>query len=336
MIVVCEKCESKFKLEESLLKKEGSRVRCSLCRHVFTAYPSESLSPGEAVPYDDLDEGLQETVPLDSPPGSEAQEDVFQEPEDGPDLGDSFEETMEGVLAKEISYDRVPEGDRSLSAEMSEGPNGFVGESPGEEEEIETSTGTEGGGAAEIPSSTREKPSRSRVLPVMLLIIVVLILVGLGVSFLKPELIPDRFNFLKPAARQEITDIGVSRLTLKAVKGDFVESKVAGRIFVIRGMITNDYPQPRSLISIRGSLMDTKQELVKESLVYAGNSLTDQELQDMDMGRINEALSNKSGKDEMNVNVRPGSSIPIMVVFDNLPENLSEFTVEAVSSAPGE
>ena len=41
------------------------------------------------------------------------------------------------------------------------------------------------------------------------------------------------------------------------------------------------------------------------------------------------------GKGGMNRNIKPGASIPFMVVFENLPDDLSEFMVEAVSSAPG-
>jgi len=36
-----------------------------------------------------------------------------------------------------------------------------------------------------------------------------------------------------------------------------------------------------------------------------------------------------------NFNLPSGATIPFMIVFDNLPDNLSEFTVEAVSSSPG-
>ncbi|MBF0411494.1 MAG: zinc-ribbon domain-containing protein [Desulfamplus sp.] len=39
MIITCEKCSTKFNLDESILKKEGSKVRCSSCRHVFKVYP---------------------------------------------------------------------------------------------------------------------------------------------------------------------------------------------------------------------------------------------------------------------------------------------------------
>jgi len=43
---------------------------------------------------------------------------------------------------------------------------------------------------------------------------------------------------------------------------------------------------------------------------------------------------NKLGKAKMNVNISPKSSIPFTVVFDSLPNDMNEFTVEAVSSFP--
>jgi pilus assembly protein FimV len=39
MIITCQKCNSSFNLDESLLKPTGSKVRCSKCHKVFTAYP---------------------------------------------------------------------------------------------------------------------------------------------------------------------------------------------------------------------------------------------------------------------------------------------------------
>jgi len=43
MIITCNKCNTPFNLNESLLKQTGSKVRCSKCKNVFLAYPS-SLS----------------------------------------------------------------------------------------------------------------------------------------------------------------------------------------------------------------------------------------------------------------------------------------------------
>jgi pilus assembly protein FimV len=39
MIITCKKCSANFNLDESLLKPTGSKVRCSKCKEIFTAYP---------------------------------------------------------------------------------------------------------------------------------------------------------------------------------------------------------------------------------------------------------------------------------------------------------
>ena len=38
MIIACENCHKKFRLDASRINKAGSKVKCSQCRHVFTAY----------------------------------------------------------------------------------------------------------------------------------------------------------------------------------------------------------------------------------------------------------------------------------------------------------
>jgi hypothetical protein len=55
----------------------------------------------------------------------------------------------------------------------------------------------------------------------------------------------------------------------------------------------------------------------------------------MTMAQINVELKNRPGKGNINVDVAPNRAIPFMVVLGDLPEDLSEFTVEAVSSSPG-
>ena len=54
------------------------------------------------------------------------------------------------------------------------------------------------------------------------------------------------------------------------------------------------------------------------------------------MEMIDKGLKYRFGKDKANFNVKPGGSVPFMIIFENLPDNLSEFIVEAVSSSPGE
>ncbi len=47
MIITCEACSTKFNLDETILKKDGSKVRCTICKHIFTAYPPADQPPPE-------------------------------------------------------------------------------------------------------------------------------------------------------------------------------------------------------------------------------------------------------------------------------------------------
>ncbi|BCA78972.1 DUF3426 domain-containing protein [Desulfuromonas sp. AOP6] len=42
MIIQCSECQARFKLADEKIKAEGTKVRCSKCRHIFTVYPPES------------------------------------------------------------------------------------------------------------------------------------------------------------------------------------------------------------------------------------------------------------------------------------------------------
>ncbi len=48
MIITCKECNANFKLDESLLKPTGSKVRCSKCNEIFVAYPPKISEEAEA------------------------------------------------------------------------------------------------------------------------------------------------------------------------------------------------------------------------------------------------------------------------------------------------
>jgi hypothetical protein len=175
----------------------------------------------------------------------------------------------------------------------------------------------------------------SNFLPIFLVVILVLMGAIAAIFFWAPELVPDSLSFKEPSKKQDLADIGVRRLSFKAVNGFFVNSEKSGNLFVIQGMVSNDYPKSRSFILIRGSILDDKGNVVRRKLSYAGNIFKKEEIKALSLERINQAMKNRYGMDGKNLNMASGSTVPFMIVFENLPENLGEFTVEAVSSSIG-
>ena len=100
MIIQCEKCQTKFNLDESLIKKGGSKVRCSLCRHTFAVYPPErAFAEAETRPVSQED--LEETLEQDSfPTIHEVKTEEGAEGRDE-DFDNLFEESLEDLEEQE-------------------------------------------------------------------------------------------------------------------------------------------------------------------------------------------------------------------------------------------
>ena len=143
-------------------------------------------------------------------------------------------------------------------------------------------------------------------------------------------------SLLNPSAQTKApADAGARLLQFGSVSGVFVDTEKSGPLFVIRGMVTNKYPQNRHYIMIKGSILDNKGVVVLSKTSYAGNTFSEEELKTLPLDEIIKAADNRDGMAKQNLDVTSGATIPFMVVFAALPDDLSEFTVEAVSSSPG-
>jgi predicted Zn finger-like uncharacterized protein len=310
MIIECDNCRTTFNLEENLLDNEGSKVRCSLCRHVFLAYPPQVSASADE---------FEETVALDAP---FLEKDRSEESEDDGEV--AFDEFLNESLDEDLT----------ASGPATEDLEDFGVEERGLEQDMEEIAEEETVMEPEEMlgvSPVRKKSGKSRVLLVILIVLFLLIGAAAALIHWAPQLLPD---FLKPSGPPEkisIADPGIRRLSFKTVTGSFLKSKKAGRLFVIRGIVTNNYPKSRRFVLIKGTVLDEKGAVVRKKVAYAGNALNEEKLNQLSLEELNSAMKSRKSSE-----VAPGESIPFTIVFDGLPENLSEFTVEAVSSSPVE
>ena len=324
MIVQCEKCGTKFSLDDSLIKPNGSKVRCSLCKHVFTVFSPEEELFEEAQTVAVRRDQLEDTLTLDSSPvasaGKSLEEAEFEEVfEESPEDVEKFEAVSPEDL-HELLKDEVP-APEPVVPEYREEETGWAGmEQERPREAVKTKT-----------IAKRKSP----ILLILLLLILCIIAAGAAIYVWAPEMIPDSLSMLKSEDKKEAADLGIRRLSFQEVKGSFVESEGIGQLFVISGNVRNDYPKSRSFILIKGSILDDSGKVVKKKLVYAGNPLTERQLKTVSLEEMERAMKNRYGADRQNVDVQPGSAVPFTIVFEELPEDLGEFTVEAVRSAPG-
>jgi predicted Zn finger-like uncharacterized protein len=359
MILKCDNCQSRFKLDESLLKKDGSKVRCSLCRNVFMAFPpDETFFHGkEELPPEP--EGPEETVILDSPPGPDDMLGVSEtgeqtpsgsprkdESEDAVDFGVDFDfdedsppeteeraarETMDAFPPKDLSdpdeartdmddaFDRAARIKEDITREDMED----------KEPEAEAESNL-------FPAPEVSRRRRSVLVPVLLGLLLILVAGYAALYYLAPGRIPEAITFMKPHSERTQEEPGVRRLSFEGVKGSFVFTEDGTQRFIIMGSVVNNYPAPRSFIRLKASILDEHGGIVTSRVVFAGNPFTQGELVGRPMDFLEERSNRPGGEEGRNIAVPTGGRVPFMVVFQDLPENISEFTVEGVSSVPAD
>jgi predicted Zn finger-like uncharacterized protein len=103
MIITCNKCSTSFNLDDSLVKESGAKVRCSVCKDIFTAYPL----PAESKPEPEDSSGLT----FESDPDDD---DIFEEPSDFEMEDNDFSLEEDSDLATESADFEMDEPDLDL------------------------------------------------------------------------------------------------------------------------------------------------------------------------------------------------------------------------------
>ncbi len=379
MIIECEKCGTKFRMDDSLLSARGSKVRCSICKHAFIVYPPEppQVEEPEEISLEDrieekekpvveepeeisfdywAEEGEQPAVEEpeeisredwmevgEEPEAEELEEISFadaieeeEKPAAGEPEGISFDDWVEEGEQLDVDelFDTTPE-ELELDKFEASSPDDFErlleeeeekGEEPGIMPWETMAVGEEG------PS--KRKSSGNSIGRLLVFLLLLVLASGAAVYFLAPEWIPESLEFLRPAKIRQGADLGVRRLAFENVTGSFFESRDAGSLFVVEGRVRNECTEARKFILLKGNILDDDGAVVREKEGYAGNVFSKKEIETLPLDSINKALLNREGEDGTNLNVPPGKSIPFMIIFENLPENITEFTIEAVRSSP--
>lgn len=326
MIIECRKCLSKFKLDESRIQPGGSKVRCSLCKEVFVVYlPAQPAVPPAETP------AVAGTGATEAPAEVKTLSSAREAKEQDREKEKEFES-----LFTEIPGDLEEAG---IEAETDQKPyEDFSGEPEGYPLDAESRARRQLDREFDKPAAFYGQKRSSRIRPLtIVLVILLLILIGAagGLWFWAPELLPDSLPLLKPTESQVVADSGGNKLALRSVTGAFIDSQVGGRLFVVRGEVKNNYAELRSFIQVRGSILDEEGGVVREEKSYAGNLLHQEKIAQLTLQEIRQGMQDRDGSDASNVRLASGATIPFAIVFANLPEDISEFTVEAVGSSSG-
>ncbi|MGW8286099.1 MAG: DUF3426 domain-containing protein, partial [Candidatus Deferrimicrobiaceae bacterium] len=174
------------------------------------------------------------------------------------------------------------------------------------------------------PSAPSGKPS------VALMALLFVVLAGGGAYLAFTESGQDTLRTLIPSmeslwlgGKESVKPYSIGNLI-----GYYETGDKAGRMFVIKGVATNQGQKKKSGIRIRAELLDGNHQTIAEKTVYGGNIIAG--LRSAERETIETSMSNRFGNKLSNVDVAPGKSIPFMLVFFNPPEGIEEYRLEAL------
>jgi predicted Zn finger-like uncharacterized protein len=188
----------------------------------------------------------------------------------------------------------------------------------------------------DIPLRSRRKKKKSLIgAPVLVLLLIFLLVMGAyivslvtgyKIPYLSEINIPYVEQYLKKQTPETIEAKPIPNQ--KSVNGRFITNTTVGTLFVITGRVENPATVDLSHIQVRGALITPRKVEAKINHTFCGNIITEDMLKTGNISDINTQLAVKVGHHNSNVNVKPGTSVPFMVVFSDLPEKLQNFTVK--------
>jgi predicted Zn finger-like uncharacterized protein len=309
MIVTCASCLTKFNLEDSKIPARGARVRCSRCKHVFFVPPPGPAQEEIVESFESFAKRHEEGVGRPEkkkepvlPPFGEEEEEI-----------PSFEEEEKSIFAEEQplkSEKRV-----EVMAQR-------------EEEKPRAKT------FKPEKKIRREKKGPS----LFLALFIVIFLLAIGGFYLWTEL--ESGGKLAPYVERPLKKIttlwqqiwGTEQEGLvPRVLTQYHETVGDVRLLVFEGQVNNESKVAKKHVKVRVSLLDQTKAKVAEREVVCGRTIAREELVKLPPAFFQGEVSLNPGTDKEMV-LPVGKSIPFILIFKDLPSQVTQYNVEIVEA----
>lgn len=152
-----------------------------------------------------------------------------------------------------------------------------------------------------------------------LLIVLIIIIAGGGAVYFSGiinSLIGSMMSSPAPAART---------VAIQNIDGYVVENVSFGRVFVIEAKIRNIMSEPQEVTGVRGSLYDSSGKKLTEKTVSPGRIASQDEIRNLSGAVLMKRFMDASGG-----TLPPRGTVPVMVLFEKIPEGTAEFGIEVL------
>jgi predicted Zn finger-like uncharacterized protein len=304
-----------------------------------TEDPDPEDTTSEFDPSFDLDEQQQDTDDLDQEEpdkGDLSEKDPLEKSrldEDELDIGDEFDEDDLDIGNELDDEDDLDDTDQGTSEE-----DALIHAAPPPRRPARASLIQPLEPDAEMGDAADAPPKKQPILgtPVLVLLLIFFLAAGgyiaaAGLGYKIPFLPEIQIPFIQQYLPQKTPDPLPEMDPVpdqKSVTGRFVTNDTAGELFIITGKIQNPSQIPYSHIQVKGTLFQKEKIAAMTQIAYCGNVVPEEVLKTGHIPDITAQLKKPRGAADTNVNVKPGDTVPFMLVFSDLPQNLENFTVE--------
>ena len=347
-------------LELDTEKDEAHKLEFDDDNRNLSPDPEETLID---LPIQQQEEVIEEQADIEYESSLSNDVDLESDDSEEPDDQEADEEIEQTAAEQDkfAEYDKVLEQDTEPQDASITIPDPEVEEStyPSEnllaptDDEINTTIGTSIGQEAFITTlseqSVRQKRSakekKGLSLPVKILLVLVLLILAAYVAIIRLGVtipvvsdiqIPFITEWLAPNHKQAPQPPLDPIPDEPSINGRFVSNKSAGDLFVVTGRIKNPSNIAVSYIQVKGTLMTKDNTKAKTLIAYCGNIIPEETLMSGNISDITKQMDVRQGNQNTNVNIKPGASVMFMLVFSNLPEDLSNFTVAVQGFEPAQ
>jgi predicted Zn finger-like uncharacterized protein len=119
-------------------------------------------------------------------------------------------------------------------------------------------------------------------------------------------------------------------LSLNNVRGYYRDNQHVGRILVIQGDVLNTSDRTLVQVLVMGRVNDIHNNPARQITICAGPVFTPDQLRSLTLNELQTYLSQPQDHSGALYVLPPRGSLPFMIVLANLPDNISDYTVDVV------
>ncbi len=181
----------------------------------------------------------------------------------------------------------------------------------------------------DLDNTPKEQKAKSKKSKVIIILAVLILLCGGGVGgwwYYSSHMAESKPQ--DPASLAKSVEL----MTMRNVRQYYVENEKIGSVFVVEGIVVNEFPVPKDLIEIEAAIYGKDKNTLMLKKQLAGTVLSLFQLQVLGEEELESFLTNQIEILSRNTNVPPNGEVPFMVLFYNPPTDVAEFGVKITSA----